>query len=290
MITEKLLVPNTKDAEMSGASQDDLPDGAFAYVEPGGKKDEQGKTVPRSLRHLPYKGPDGKPDPAHVRNALARLSQTDIPADAKAEANRKLQAAAKEAGVETAQMTSKEIQAIREGLSLYERGLISKNLFQAILKENGMSDSDGIVDPHDDHSAEVSSEQDSVKPVPKSISSEDPAGQTTQKDVTIDRNMQTATVNDPTTAQSQQNFGKGSMPKSNISYVGVGNPNSTERPKMDYPLDTNPLAITNDSSKSLFTLSTNNASSLMDALTIALSNEGVSVVHIGASQDKPQSH
>lgn len=56
-------------AKMSTASINNLPDSAFAYIEPGGKKDEGGKTTPRSLRHYPIH------DAAHVRNALARASQ-----------------------------------------------------------------------------------------------------------------------------------------------------------------------------------------------------------------------
>ncbi|SIS88477.1 HK97 family phage prohead protease [Alicyclobacillus vulcanalis] len=86
----------------------DLPDSSFAYIEPGGKKDEEGKTTPRSLRHLPYKDKDGKIDPAHVRNALARLDQTDISDEAKAEARRKLIAAAKEVGIEVSEEKNKE--------------------------------------------------------------------------------------------------------------------------------------------------------------------------------------
>ncbi|WP_304459002.1 hypothetical protein [Alicyclobacillus sendaiensis] len=86
----------------------DLPDSAFAYIEPGGKKDDEGKTTPRSLRHLPYKDKDGKIDPAHVRNALAHLDQTDISDEAKAEARRKLIAAAKEVGIEVSDEKNKE--------------------------------------------------------------------------------------------------------------------------------------------------------------------------------------
>jgi HK97 family phage prohead protease len=56
-------------AQMSSADINDLPDSAFAYIEPGGTKDAQGKTVPRSLRHFPIH------DAAHVRNALARIGQ-----------------------------------------------------------------------------------------------------------------------------------------------------------------------------------------------------------------------
>jgi len=73
--------------------KNDLPDSDFAYISPGGKKDASGKTVPRSLRHLPI------PDAAHVRNALARLSQTDISAEAKKAALRKIKAAAKKYGI-----------------------------------------------------------------------------------------------------------------------------------------------------------------------------------------------
>lgn len=55
-------------AEMSGADVNDLPDSAFAYIEPGGKRDSDGRTVPRSLRHYPIH------DAAHVRNALSRAA------------------------------------------------------------------------------------------------------------------------------------------------------------------------------------------------------------------------
>ena len=86
-------------AEWTQAQINDLPDSSFAIIEPGGEKDPAGKTVPRSLRHLPFKGPDGKVDLAHLRNALARLSQSDLSEDLKSKARAKLQAAAREAGV-----------------------------------------------------------------------------------------------------------------------------------------------------------------------------------------------
>ena len=56
-------------AEITTAATNDLPDSAFAYVEPGGKV-VGGKTEPRSLRHFPIH------DAAHVRNALARAPQS----------------------------------------------------------------------------------------------------------------------------------------------------------------------------------------------------------------------
>ena len=73
----------------------DLPDSAFAYIEPGGEKDDQGKTVPRTLRHLPFKNAQGNIDDEHLRNALGRLPQTDLSAEAKAAAKKKLCAAVK---------------------------------------------------------------------------------------------------------------------------------------------------------------------------------------------------
>ena len=76
-----------------------LPDSAFAYIEPGGEKDEDGKTVPRSLRHLPYKDAQEGIDLPHLRNALARLSQTALSDTAKAQARKKLETAVKQAKI-----------------------------------------------------------------------------------------------------------------------------------------------------------------------------------------------
>ncbi len=87
-IKEKML-----GAKLSAKAINNLPDSDFAYIAPGGEKDSEGKTTPRSLRHLPI------PDAAHVRNALARLSQTHIPAEAKKTALAKITRKAKELGV-----------------------------------------------------------------------------------------------------------------------------------------------------------------------------------------------
>jgi len=53
-------------------TQDRLPDSAFAYIAPGGRKDSTGRTVPRSKRHLLID------DAAHVRDAAARFNQTQF--------------------------------------------------------------------------------------------------------------------------------------------------------------------------------------------------------------------
>ena len=83
----------SKGAKLTTKQVNDLPDSDFAYIAPGGKKVD-GKTEPRSLRHLPI------PDAAHVRNALARLSQTHIPEAAKQSALRKIKSRAKKFGID----------------------------------------------------------------------------------------------------------------------------------------------------------------------------------------------
>lgn len=61
--------------EWSTSYKNDLPDSAFLFIESGGKKDSEGKTEPRSLRHLPVKDASGKIDLPHLRNAISRLEQ-----------------------------------------------------------------------------------------------------------------------------------------------------------------------------------------------------------------------
>jgi HK97 family phage major capsid protein/HK97 family phage prohead protease len=83
-------------AQMSSGAINDLPDSAFAYIEPGGTKDDQGKTVPRSKRHFPIH------DAAHVRNALARAPQSPFGAKAMP----KIRAAAKKFGIKVSDDTT----------------------------------------------------------------------------------------------------------------------------------------------------------------------------------------
>jgi hypothetical protein len=77
-------------AQMSSADINDLPDSAFAYIEPGGKKDSEGKTTPRSLRHFPVH------DESHARNALSRAPQSPFGDKAMP----KIKTAAKKFGIE----------------------------------------------------------------------------------------------------------------------------------------------------------------------------------------------
>lgn len=78
-------------AEKSTKEINDLPDSDFAYIEAGGSKDDEGKTVPRDKRHFPIM------DAAHVRNALARIGQGAKFGD---KALPKVKAAAKKFGID----------------------------------------------------------------------------------------------------------------------------------------------------------------------------------------------
>jgi len=57
----------------------DLPDSSFLYIESGMDKDEDGKTTPRSARHFPYRDGEGNVDLPHLRNAIARIPQSNAP-------------------------------------------------------------------------------------------------------------------------------------------------------------------------------------------------------------------
>ena len=91
---EEAMMEQSEAKQITRKSMNNLPDSDFAYIEPGGSKDSEGKTVPRSLRHLPIH------DAAHVRNALARLPLTDISDTAKQSALRKIKQAAKKFNID----------------------------------------------------------------------------------------------------------------------------------------------------------------------------------------------
>ena len=48
--TEEVVNMDDTKATWTTAFVNDLPDSSFLYIEPGGEKDEEGKTKPRSLR------------------------------------------------------------------------------------------------------------------------------------------------------------------------------------------------------------------------------------------------
>lgn len=70
-------------AVWSTAFVNDLPDSSFLHIKAGGSKDGEGKTTPRSLRMFPYRDQGGKVDLPHLRNALARIPQADLPSGVK---------------------------------------------------------------------------------------------------------------------------------------------------------------------------------------------------------------
>ena len=122
IINKRRSKMSTKLAEWTAAFINDLPDSAFAYIAPGGSKDDGGRTQPRALRFLPHHGADGV-DLPHLRNALgldedkiealfdrveedvldraslARLPQSKLAPAAKAAALRHLSAHARSEGV-----------------------------------------------------------------------------------------------------------------------------------------------------------------------------------------------
>ena len=113
MLTDMMaLFKDVPDADKASDAQDadhfavwtvafmnDLPDSAFLHVEPGGEKDEDGRTVPRTLRHFPYRDASGKVDLPHLRNALARIPQSSLSAEVKQRVIAKARRIAEDAGI-----------------------------------------------------------------------------------------------------------------------------------------------------------------------------------------------
>lgn len=52
---------------------DSLPDGSFLWVQEGGEKDDEWRTVPRALRHWPVRDDDWQIDMARLRAALPEV-------------------------------------------------------------------------------------------------------------------------------------------------------------------------------------------------------------------------
>ena len=111
-------------AEWSTAYMNDLPDSAFLYIEPGGSKDSEGKTKPRSLRHFPYKDASGAVDLPHLRNALSRIPQSNMSADVKARLTAKAQRilADRRAGMSVIESEFRSLDATDELFQLRDDG------------------------------------------------------------------------------------------------------------------------------------------------------------------------
>ena len=113
----------------------DLPDAAFLYVEEG--EQEDGKTTPRTKRHLPYRDAAGEVDLPHLRNAISRLAQegtgegwlsADLRARLLAKA-RRLLAAATDKAAETAPPRGALV-THKQADGRYRWALISSTAFQ----------------------------------------------------------------------------------------------------------------------------------------------------------------
>lgn len=98
----------------------DLPDSAFLFIEDGGEKDADGRTVPRGLRHFPVRDTAGAVDLPHLRNALARIPQSALSPEQKATALGKAHAMAKDKGVGEAAQTMAAEEAAKEAEKMAE--------------------------------------------------------------------------------------------------------------------------------------------------------------------------
>ena len=165
-IREKML-----GAKLSSKAINNLPDSDFAYIAPGGKKDSEGKTVPRSLRHLPI------PDAAHVRNALARLNQTHIPAEAKKKALAKITRKAKELGVHVSKSDGATDKSKQEKLEKEEYRQDKGELDSETLKERLKHHEDAVKNLK----KEIESLQKDKKEDVKDVKRESEAGSDKQK-------------------------------------------------------------------------------------------------------------
>lgn len=114
-------------AKLSTSAINDLPDSAFAYIEPGGTKDESGKTTPRSKRHFPVH------DKAHADDAASRIAQGAKFGD---KAKPKVEAAQRKFGEDTSKSAVAEgeptVQTDPEGT-----GSLAKAVEDAVTKATG---------------------------------------------------------------------------------------------------------------------------------------------------------
>lgn len=111
-----------KNSIWTTAYRDQLPDSAFAYIEPGGHKDQSRRTVPRRLRRFPIRDHNGNLDAAHVRNALARLPQSSLSRAQEAKAGRVIFAAARELAIGNPKLLGSLVDAVTTA-----RGKVKRN-------------------------------------------------------------------------------------------------------------------------------------------------------------------
>jgi hypothetical protein len=88
---ERLRVDLRENRRWTQAYVNDLPDDAFLWIDEGRVEytDERGRSHPLDTRKLPYRNRQGNVDYAHLKNALARIARTDMPAKEKARVREK---------------------------------------------------------------------------------------------------------------------------------------------------------------------------------------------------------
>lgn len=135
-VTAKQEVTLIKEYITLSELTDDLPDTSFAYIAPGGEKDEDGRTEPRSLRHLPYRDNDGKIDLLRLHDALVEVDQTNLSSKARTQAKQVLIKANEKGGQVT--MSDEELRALF-GLSDDDDVTALVTLFKAKADEDAIT-------------------------------------------------------------------------------------------------------------------------------------------------------
>ena len=140
----KDMAENDK-AAWTTAYINNLPDAAFAYIAPGGELDDEGKTVPRTLRYLPHhnetvKDPDDNEsvDIPHLRNALARVDQAALDEEAKKQAKDHLMKHAQvllEAYKMTKEQKAAALQAFTEVKTLIDEEMLNVELASEVTEK-----------------------------------------------------------------------------------------------------------------------------------------------------------
>lgn len=143
-------------AVWSTATVNDLPDSSFLYVEPGGKKDADGKTTPRTLRHFPYKDASGKVDLPHLRNALARIPGSGVKDSIKEVLTSRARRLLKSAGGGGAEKSSsEEYKSVSQGSALTVFKQANGKRRWVMLTSNSYRDRDGEFVTHKAHEYDI---------------------------------------------------------------------------------------------------------------------------------------
>lgn len=109
-----------KFSDWSTLKKDALPDSAFAIILSGGRKDSTGRTVPRSLRRLPFKNIEGTINKGCLQSALSKVNQVAASASSKRNALTKLLSFAKAYGMKMQERVNFKVSNLDFLLSILE--------------------------------------------------------------------------------------------------------------------------------------------------------------------------